>query len=86
MGRYDQAEQLLNQSAATLGAKFLGPGTRLRWHSVSKTWDSSITTPQGQWMTATRNYERALAIFEKSLGANHPNVAKMLQYLAESLG
>lgn len=40
---------------------------------------------QGNYAEAEPLYERSLAIFEKALGPQHPNVAQSLNSLAELL-
>ena len=52
------------------------------WPRASTTWRSS-TTPRANTRKPSRSYKRSLAIREKALGPEHPDVAQSLNNLAE---
>lgn len=63
----------------TLHSRFRAPLAAMIPH------DSHFMVAQGNYAEAEPLYERSLAIFEKALGPQHPNVAQSLNSLAELL-
>ena len=80
-GRYAEAEQHLTV-ALKQAEKFGEQDARL---ADSLNYLASLYQDQGNYAQAEPLYRRALAIAEKALGSEHPNVATTLENYAELL-
>jgi len=84
-GRYAEARRLYRKASATLDdcAKAVGVSPEPDTRATTALNEAAVATKMGDWAEAERLYRTSVDLWSKTLGADHPFVARGLDGLAD---